>query len=742
MHNLSFNPTVIKRLGLTLAVAGLLAACQQDDKKPEASAAVAESKPSAVAAPVTAPAPTTPAAVDGKRIVAADDEPGQWMSTGRTYDEQRHSPLQQINADNVKDLGLDWYFDYPTKRGMEATPIVVDGTLYTSGSWSIVYAFDAKSGKLLWYYDPQVPKSWMVNLCCDAVNRGVAVWNGKVYVGTLDGRLIALNAKDGAPVWEVQTTDKTKPYSITGAPRIVKGKVMIGNGGAELGVRGYISAYDAETGDMVWRFYTVPGDPAKPYESEQLAKAAETWTGDEYWKFGAGGTVWDSMAYDPELDLFYFGVGNGTPWNRMIRSPGGGDNLFVSSIVAVRPDTGEYVWHYQTTPGESWDYTATQHMILADLEIDGKPRKVIMQAPKNGFFYVLDRETGEFISAEKYTAVTWASHVDPETGRPVETENARYEDGPQVVFPNTQGGHNWHPMSYSPETGYVYIPAQIGLMNYANDDEFVFRDQGWNVGVDVMVAVTPEDKALREKVIAEFSGFMSAWDPVANKEAWRIPMTNMWNGGILSTAGNLLFQGNAEGELVAYRADSGKKLWSFPAYTGIVAAPITYTVDGEQYVAVNAGWGGALIAFGEIAGRTAKDIVPGGSNHSRLLVFKLGAKEQLPKPTETREIPTPPPLEADVEVVEAGHKLYMFNCHFCHGDSAVSGSSVPDLRMLSPQTHEEFYAIVLGGLRHNKGMAGFAGRLDKDDADAIHAYLIKRAHDLQDELNESESESE
>ncbi|MBD2859447.1 PQQ-dependent dehydrogenase, methanol/ethanol family [Spongiibacter sp. KMU-158] len=676
-----------------------------------------------------APQATLPAAVDGARIMAADKEPGNWMSHGRTYDEQRFSPLKQITDENAAKLGLDWYFNLPTNRGVEATPIVVDGVMYVTGSWSMVFALDAKTGEMLWQYDPQVPPTWAVNLCCDVVNRGVAVWKGKVYFGTLDGRLIALDAQNGSRLWEVQTTDKERPYSITGAPRIIKDKVMIGNGGGELGVRGYISAYDTETGDMVWRFYTVPGDPSKPFEHPILEKAAKTWGGGKWWEVGGGGTVWDSMAYDPELDLLYLGVGNGSPWNRQIRSPDGGDNYFLSSILALRPDTGDYVWHYQTTPGESWDYTATQHMILADLNLDGNIRKVIMQAPKNGFFYVLDRLTGEFISADKYTHATWADHVDQKTGRPVENEGSRYTDGkPHLVAPHPLGGHNWHPMSYSPQTGLVYIPAQENAMAYMDDPNFKYSKKGWNVGVNLAAAGLPEnDPEIRAAVMPTIRGHISAWDPIQKKEVWRVQHPNMWNGGILSTAGNLIFQGNADGELVAYRADNGERLWSTNAYTGIVAAPISYSVDGEQYIAVAAGWGGGgAMALGEIIA-DAK----GAVNNSRVLVFKLNADKTLPASVVSRgELPTPPASTADEATITRGHALYMENCHMCHGDRAVSASSVPDLRYLTAEKHQMWDGIVLGGALQSKGMIGFWDRLSKEQTDTIHAYVIKRANDL------------
>ena len=364
------------------------------------------------------------APVTAERIIHADREPGNWLTHGRTYSEQRFSPLKQINDRNVGDLGLAWHYDFGTRRGLEATPLVIDGVMYVTGNWSVVHALDARTGRPLWQFDPEVDPAWAVHLCCDVVNRGVAAWGDKIYVGTLDGRLIALDMATGRKVWEVLTVDRDWPYSITGAPRVANGKVFIGNGGAELGVRGYVSAYDAETGKQVWRFYTIPGDPSKPFESPAMEMAAKTWSG-KWWTMGGGGTAWDSLVYDPELNLLYIGVGNGGPWNQEIRSAGDGDNLFLSSIVAVNADTGEYVWHYQTTPGDTWDYTATQTMILAELNIGGKQRKVIMQAPKNGFFYVLDRGTGELLSAEPYVAVTWATHVDMATGRPVERPGPR-----------------------------------------------------------------------------------------------------------------------------------------------------------------------------------------------------------------------------------------------------------------------------------------------------------------------------
>jgi len=399
------------------------------------------------------------AQVDGLRLAAAKEDGRNWLTHGRTYSEQRYSPLDQVRADNVAKLAPAWSLELDTWRGQEATPLVIDGVMYTTTAWSKVVAINAATGEELWQYDPMVPREVAAKGCCDVVNRGLAAWKGRLFLGTLDGRLVAIDAATGKPVWSVQTTDRSLPYTITGAPRVVKGKVIIGNGGAEYGVRGYVTAYDAETGEQAWRFYTVPGNPADGFESDAMKKAAETWFG-EWWKGGGGGTVWDAIVYDPELDLLYIGVGNGSPWNHRQRSEGKGDNLFLSSIVALRPDTGEYVWHYQTTPGETWDYTATQPIILADLTINGEPRKVLMQAPKNGFFYVLDRATGALISARNFVPITWASGVDMATGRPVEDPKARYAEAPALVVPAPMGAHNWHPMSFSPKTGLVYIPAQ------------------------------------------------------------------------------------------------------------------------------------------------------------------------------------------------------------------------------------------------------------------------------------------
>ncbi len=598
-----------------------------------------------------ASAADSPAPVNAARLDNAERDSGNWLSYGRTYSEQRYSPLARISDSNAKQLGLAWYADLDTDRGQESTPLVIDGMLYVSTAWSMVKAYDAKTGKPLWSYDPQVPRELGVNGCCDVVSRGIAAWNGKIYVATFDGRLIAVDAKTGKDVWSVVTVDRTKPYTITGAPRVFKGKVVIGNSGAEYGVRGYISAYDAETGKMVWRFYTVPGNPAEPFENKAMEMAAKTWAG-EWWKEGGGGTVWDAISYDPELNLVYFGVGNGLEWPRARRSADKGDNLFLSSIVALNADTGAYVWHYQATPGEEWDFDAVQQLMLADLELGGKRRQVLMQANKNGFFYVLDRRM-------------------------------------------------------------VYIPAQEIGKKFTPLKDFQISPEGWNLGV--AVDGTPEPK----------KGYLLAWDPVKQKEVWRADHRGPWNGGAVATGGNLVAQGDAAGYFNVYRADTGEKLWSTFAQSAIMAGPVTYEVDGEQYIAVLSGWGSA---FSLQAGRVAAS---SGNlrNVSRVLVFKLGGTATLP-PLEPRQLVINPPADtANAATIATGGALFGRFCSVCHGESAVGGGVVPDLRASSFLGNDFFYEIVLNGAMKDNGMASFKSILDHQKVEAIRAYVIHRANE-------------
>ena len=654
-------------------------------------------------------------------VAPAQVNPGEWASVGRTYDEQRFSPLGQINDRNVAELGLAWYADISTERGMEASPLVVGGLLYNVQPWNVVTAYDAATGRVLWTYDPEVPLRLGRLACCDIVSRGPAAWQGRIYVATLDGRLIALDGGTGRPLWSVLTVDNSKSYTITGAPRVYGGKVLIGNGGAEMGVRGYVSAYDAATGEQLWRFHTVPGNPADGFENAAMEMAAKTWTG-EWWKAGGGGTVWDSLAYDPELNLVYIGTGNGSPWARKWRSPGGGDNLFLASIVALNADTGEYVWHYQTVPGEEWDYTATQQMILADLEIGGRMRKVLMQAPKNGFFYVLDRATGELISAEAFAPMNWANGIDMRTGRPIENPAARYGTTPVMVSPGAGGAHNWNPMAYSPLTGLVYLPVTETYMAYGAAESFDPAKGGLGTS---FTGHDAKRKAIAEYADAHSRGWLSAWNPVAQREVWRTPDEQKGSGGTLATAGNLVFQGNIGQTFAAYRADTGEKVWEMPVQQVPIAAPITYMAGGEQYIAVNAGWGGGL-AHVERSNYTKLFL-----SKPRLLVFKLGGKAKLPPlPAASMEVPElspPPALTGSAETVARGEQLYSGNCALCHGPAARGG--IKDLRHMAPETHAEFLAIVLGGKRAAQGMAGFADVLSKDEAEAIHQYLIARANE-------------
>ncbi len=479
-------------------------------------------------------------------------------------------------------------------------------------------------------------------------------------------------------------------------------------------------------------FYTVPGVPGKPdgVASDQVleSKARPTWKG-EFWKNGGGGTVWDSMAYDPKLDLLYFGTDNGSPWNRAIRSPGGGDNLFIASIIAVRPDTGEYVWHFQESPGESWDFSATQHIMLADLRINGRLRQVLMQAPKNGFFYVLDRATGEFISARPIVALNWAQSLDPRTGRPLENPQARYgETGqPWVSLPGPSGSHSWQPMSFSPQTHLVYLPVIEAAFVFIGQKQFKSNDFSWNTGVDFNAGSLPEDPKALAGIKSQLKGRLSAWDPVAQREVWRMQYDQPWNGGVLATAGNLVFQGTSMGDFAAFQADDGKRLWATQTYTGIVAPPVTYEVNGEQYVAVEVGWGGA---FGLAAGELARDSQVNRGNLPRVLAFKLNGTDALPGPPPIVDRRLAPPADKAGAAVVAQGKLHFHTyCSVCHGDSAVSGGVLPDLRYSAALVDPTLWqSIVYDGVRQANGMVSFAGQLGKDEIETIRAYVVHRAN--------------
>ena len=704
----------MRRTGLSLATTLLLAACAR-----------------APAPPPPPPAPH-PAAVDAARLAAAGTDAANWITYGRTYDEQRFSPLKQIDAQSVARLRLAWHYDLPVAaRAQESTPLVIDGVMYVTGAFSKLFALDPATGRLLWSYDPQVAMSTDINTCCDAVNRGVAAWQGKLYLGTLDGRLIAIDAESGRPVWEVRTTPAGSRYTITGAPRVIKGRVIIGNGGAEMGVRGYVSAYDAESGKLVWRFYTVPGEPGKPDEaaSDQVLEsmARPTWTGD-YWKVGGGGTVWDSMAYDPKLDLLYIGTDNGGPWNRKFRSPHGGDDLYIASIIALKPDTGAYVWHFQTTPGDMWDYSAVQSLTLADLTIDGKLRHVLMQAPKNGFFYVLDRQSGQLISVRQYAdTVNWAKGIDPKSGRPILNPEADYSDRGKawINAPGPLGAHNWEPMAFSPATGYVYVPVSEMTFPYVPAKRLVWHELSWNIGLDLDAGSMPQNPVIKAAALKGLKGHLAAWDPVAQKEVWRVEAGHPWNGGVLATAGNIVFEGNAMGELNAYRADSGARLWSDTTYTGILAPPITYLAGGKQYVAVEVGWGGAFgLAAGELALKSQID----RGNVPRVLGYALDGTDKLPAPAPPSAAKLEPrPEIASARVIAEGKATYHQFCGPCHGDAAVSGGVLPDLRHSAAAANAQLWrSIVHDGALQPAGMVAFGPELSAEDIEAVRAYIVDR----------------
>ena len=648
-------------------------------------------------------------------------------------DEQHFSRLSSINTNSILRLGLAWSQEFDSTRGMEAMPLVVDDVLFTTTAWSKVYAFNAGTGMLLWSYDPKVPGETGFKACCDVVNRGPAYSDGKVFVATLDGRLIALDAKSGKLVWSTVTVDQSKPYTITGAPRIAKGRVLIGNGGAEYGVRGYISAYDAATGALAWRFYTVPsakGAPADRAASDSVMdRARATWSGD-YGKLGGGGTVWDAITYDPATNLVFFGTGNGTPWDEKLRSPGGGDNLFIASIVAVNADSGEYKWHYQTTPGDVWDFDAAENMTLADLTINRQPHKVLMQASKNGYFYVIDRSDGRLLSAQNFVPQNWSAGIDIATGRPIEVPKARYGDNVFVAAPSGNGAHSWQPMAFSPTTGLVYIPAQEVPLAYTSSHPFVETPGGWNTGVDWSANVMPDDDAGLKTIRALLKGYLLAWDPIAQKEVWRAPHAGPWNGGVLATDGGLIFQGNAKGELVAFAADHGKRLWSFDTGIGIVAAPITYAVKGRQYLAIMAGYGGGYAQsspFAENAGPRPK---------GRLLVFALDAH----LPYHFVKTPSPPAVVVtDIwskAVHDKGASIFANTCSLCHGATARSSGLMPDLRRSGVLASKEAWqAVVIGGALKDRGMIGFGTWLTTDDAEAVRAYVAERARHLAQQGN-------
>jgi quinohemoprotein ethanol dehydrogenase len=678
-------------------------------------------EPAAAAAATPAAVPAA-AALQQARYAAAASEPQNWVNYGGTWKEQRFSTLTAINDQTVGRLGLAWYAELGTLRGVEGTPLVVDGVLYNISAWSVTTAYNAATGEKLWQYDPKVPPEYSRITCCGTVSRGVAAWNGKIIIPALDGRLIAVDAASGSKLWETDTKLPGQPLSITGAPRIANGLVVIGNSGGDVGSRGYMTAYNADTGEKVWRFFIVPGEPGKAdgeASDPVMAMAAATWTG-EWWKQGGGGNNWDGIAYDPELNLVYFPTGNGSPHHMKFRSPQGGDNLFLCSIVAVDANTGEYRWHYQEVPSEQWDYDCTSQPLLGELTLDGVERKVLMHAPKHAYFYVIDRETGELLSAEHYVPNTnWSSHVDMATGRPVLNNVAYPTSEPVLLSPGFGGGHSWNPMSFNPQTGLVYIPAQETYQVYSVADELNFRlgSSTWAGGRG-----NPDlRRTLNQQMQDNEKGYLLAWDPVQQREVWRVPHPHSGNGGTLTTAGNLVLQSTIRKTLSIYSADKGELLWEQPIDSVAPGGPITYEVDGRQYIALNAGWNSALV-YGLNEGGVPFSYAP-----ARLLVFALDASGvQLPPPPAPAELVAPPATQYAEEQVARGEQLFAGTCQLCHGQNAIGG--LKDLRYMTSEVHAEFNSIVLQGTRADKGMPRHE-TLTEAQADDIHAYLISRAQE-------------
>lgn len=695
------------------------------------------------------PAPAAPAAspvlsgnVDAARLANAAREPGQWLTPGGDASGAYHSALTQINDHTVGELGFAWDYALGTHRGLEATPVVVDGTLYTAGNWGIVYALDAATGREKWTYNPGVDGQWGRYSCCDAVNRGVAVWQGRVYVASLDGYLHAVDAQTGARLWKVDSLPARATdgfhYASTGAPLIAGNLVVIGTSGADFkGARGSVAAFDMSTGALKWRFFTVPRDPQQGAQDQaHLDKALVTWDPHYDWSYGGGGTVWDGMSYDPALHLVYIGTGNAAPYAVGKDAPGG-DALYTASILAVHEETGALAWYHQEVPGDGWDYDATQKMVLTDLEVEGRRRAVLMQAAKDGFLYVLDRASGEVLAAHAFAPMNWTRGLDPKTHRPIRNAAADYTRAPKLVSPGAQGAHSWQPMSYDPAAGLVYIPAMDAPMVYI---ETKHRPAGL-IEVNFTVAtIWPEqytpgdlkslfgnlpsladlgreagDKAPRSR------GVLRAVDPRSGRIVWEQPGVDMWDGGVMSTAGNLVFRGDTAGHVNVYAADSGTLLKTLDVGTSIMAAPMTYAVNGEQYVAVMAGWGGSDMYLPFPEGSAARQY----GNAGRIIAFKLHGGA-IPKPAAVVDaLPVqPPPHEGTAGQIRAGEILYNRYCGRCH----VFGlGMLPDLRRMSAATHQLFYDIVLNGAYQGKGMARWDDVLSRADAEAIHAYLIDQA---------------
>lgn len=714
---------LITAVACAITVPALLAAGAEPSRGPSASAGL-------------------PAAgrVNADRLARAESEADQWLATGRDAGGTYFSPLSSINRQNVAQLGLAWERKLGTRRGLEATPLVVDGVLYTSGMFGRVYALDAASGRELWTYDPQVDGQYGRYACCDAINRGVAVWQGRVYVGSTDGYLHALDAATGERIWKVDTLparSPKKPYTLPTVPVIAGNVVVVGSSGADFaGARGYIAAYDLESGAFRWRFYTVPRDPREgPQDQPHLAGAIRTWDPRHDWRKGSGGTAWDGISYDPALRLVYFGTANGAPYNMKQGGQKGGDNLYTAAIVAVHAESGELAWYYQTTPGDRWDYDSTQKLILTDLDLGDGPRPVVMQASKNGYFYVLDRATGKLLSANNFAYVSWSKGIDKLTGRPIPSAAAEYVDEPKLIFPSNGGAHSWQPMSYSLQTHLVYIPTIEWGMVYMNSEkqragmvEGTFTVQGFPAedydpdALKSLYGKLPPLNVLAKGLPSEPArGFLRAWDPVRQKLAWEVQTASNFDGGVLSTAGGLVFQGDSSGNLNVYDAQDGTRLKTLHLGTGVMAAPATYRIGNEQYVVLMAGYGGNIVNFPLHKDNAAWNY----DNEGRIIALKLGGGPvPLPPALQPEPFPKPPRHEGSATTIASGEVLYNRFCSRCH---QLGRGILPDLRRLPPPMHDVFYDIVLKGMLRNLGMGRWDDVLTRADAEAIHAYVVDEA---------------
>ncbi|MEI8298402.1 MAG: PQQ-dependent dehydrogenase, methanol/ethanol family [Pseudomonadota bacterium] len=687
------------------------------------------------------------AAVDVARLAAAPAEPDNWLAAGRDANGSYFSPLKDVNVDNVGRLGFAWQYRLGTNRGLEATPLVIDGVMYASSNFGRVYALDAVTGAVLWKYDPQIDGQWGRYACCDAVNRGIVAFEGRIYVGALDGWLHALDASTGKLIWKIDTLigrAARKPFTLTGAPVLAGDKIIVGNGGGDFaGARGYVTAYDLKTGAQRWRFFTVPHDPQEgPQEAPHLESAVSSWDPRHPWTAGIGGNVWDGMSYDPKLGLVYIGTANAGPYNSHLDGRHGGDELYAASIIAIRADSGVMAWYYQTVPGDRWDYDSTQKFVLADLDLAGQRRQVIMQAAKNGYYYVLDRQTGELLSAQNYAYVSWTRGLDAK-GRPIADPSADYDNEPALVFPSESGAHNWQPMAFDASRGLAFIPVieagnvivetskrRAGLVEGQYSTPAISMEDYDPAALKGLYGqLPPLPKLVKGKNTDTHSrGVLRAWSVAEHKIKWDAPTASSWDGGVLATAGGLVFQGDANGYLSGYASDTGKQLAHLNLGSSMMAAPITYKVGGVQYVAIMAGYGGGAIIVGDELDHASAAYRYG--NDGRIIVLKLdGGPPPLPPPAAEPRPPAPPARAASAAELSQGEVLYSRYCARCH----VFGRSVlPDLRRLDPKTHAMFDSIVLGGAYRAKGMGSFDDVLSPSDAIAVHAYVIDKAWQLKE----------